>query len=81
MNFGKILLFLQVKHFSMKKILLVLLFLSIIAMVLPSCERRCICTYEDGSEELIYNAYTKKDCRTYEDDLRNLGFNVDCDFK
>ena len=82
MNFGKILLFLQVKHFSMKKILLAFLFLLIIVMVLPSCERRCICTYlDDGTEELIYSAYTKKDCRTYEDDLRNLGFNVDCDFK
>lgn len=66
----------------MKKILFVLLFLAIIAIVFPSCERRCICTYHDsGTEELIYNAYTKKDCRTYEEDLKNLGMNVDCDYK
>lgn len=66
----------------MKKILIVLLWLAIIAIVFPSCERRCICTYlEDGSEELIYNAYTKKDCRTYEEDLHALGMDVDCDFK
>lgn len=66
----------------MKRILLILLIVTVIAMVLPSCERRCICTYNDsGAEELIYNAYTKKDCRTYEEDLNNLGMNVDCDFK
>lgn len=66
----------------MKRILLILLIVTVIALVLPSCERRCICTYNDsGAEELIYNAYTKKDCRTYEEDLNNLGMNVDCDFK
>jgi hypothetical protein len=66
----------------MKKIFIVLLFLAIIAVVFPSCERRCICTYnESGAEELIYNAYTKKDCRTYEENLQTLGMDVDCDFK
>lgn len=66
----------------MKKILLILLLLSVTAMVLPSCQRRCICTYlDDGTEELIYNAYTKKDCRDYEKELNNLGMNVDCNFK
>ena len=66
----------------MKRILLILLTITVIALVLPSCERRCICTYNDsGAEELIYNAYTKKDCRTYEEDLHNLGMNVDCDYK
>lgn len=66
----------------MKKFLLILLIVTTIALVLPSCERRCICTYnESGAEELIGNAYTKKDCRTYEEDFNNLGMNVDCDFK
>lgn len=66
----------------MKRILLFLLFIVMCATVLSSCQRSCICTYlEDGSRELINNAYTKKDCKTYEDDLKNLGLNVDCDFK
>lgn len=74
--------FCKLKYVLMKKILLFLLFLLVIAVVLPSCERRCICTYLDsGAEQLMGNAYTKKDCRAYEDDLNDLGMNVQCDFK
>ena len=66
----------------MKKFLLVIFALSIISIVLSSCERRCICTYlDDGSEVLASTAYTKKDCQDYEDDLKSLGMNVDCDYK
>ena len=79
---GKKLLFLQVKLSFMKKILLILLFFSVIVMFLPSCERRCICTYlEDGTEELISSAYTKKECMDYEDEINALGMNLDCDYK
>lgn len=82
MNFGKILLFLQFKLCLMKRILLVFILLIISATMFCSCERRCICTYlEDGTEELISSAYSKKECMEYEDDLNALGMNMDCDYK
>ena len=80
--FGGILLFLQVKLCLMKKIFLILMLLIISASLFCSCERRCICTYlEDGTRELISSAYTKKECMDYEDQLNDLGMNIDCDYK
>jgi len=57
----------------MKKISLIFLLLSVIMTVFSSCERKCVCkNLEDGSEATIYSAYSKKECREYEDYYNDL---------
>lgn len=74
-------LFLQVKHFFMKKLILVFVLFVFGATMFTSCERHCICTYlDDGTRELISSAYSKKECMEYEDELNALGMNLDCDY-
>lgn len=68
----------------MKKFSVIFLFLSVMVIVLSSCERKCVCkNLEDGSEANIYNAYSKKECRDYEDyynDLYNSNM-FECTYK
>ena len=81
--FVGLLLFLQVKHFLMKKIFSIILSLAVIALVFTSCERRCICKYlDDGTQETIYNAYSKSECNDWEKYLNDdLHMNADCNYK
>ena len=67
----------------MKKLFCIVLIVSAAAIVLSSCERRCICEYEaDGSKEVMYNAYSKKECNEWEDYLTNdLNTKVSCTYK
>lgn len=47
-----------------------------------SCEKRCTCTYDDGTEEIIYNAYSKKECNEWDDYINNeLNTKVSCTYK
>ena len=66
----------------MKKII-VLALLTLTIVGFSSCEKRCICKYlDDGYEEVIYNAYSKKECRDWESYLTNdLNINSSCDYK
>ena len=66
----------------MKKFI-VLSLLTLIVVGFPSCEKRCICTYlDDNVDEIIYNAYSKKECREWEDYLNNdLNINASCNYK
>lgn len=66
----------------MRKVLVSLLVLSIIAMFFASCERKCVCKYnDDGTEVLASGAYTKKECRDYESELNALGMDITCTYK
>lgn len=67
----------------MKKFVCLVLILSTITMVLTSCEKRCVCEYdESGIEEIMYNAYSKKECNEWEDYYSNdLNIKVTCTYK
>ena len=66
----------------MRKVLVSLLVLSFIAALFVSCERKCICKYnDDGTQVLASGAYTKKECRDYESELNALGMNITCNYK
>ena len=67
----------------MKKVLRIILLISIFSVVLCSCERRCICKYLDtGSEEVMYSAYSKKECSDWEEYLTNdLKTKASCEYK
>ena len=72
----------HVKRHLMKRVILIFILLVLSATLFSSCERHCICTYlDDGTQELISSAYSKKECMEYEDDLNALGMNMDCDYK
>lgn len=51
----------------MKKIFGIIILLSIVLIFFTSCEKRCICKYlDDGSEEIVYSAYSKKECNDWD---------------
>lgn len=57
----------------MKKFLAIFLLLSAAAIVFSSCERNCYCkNLEDGTEGIMYGAYSKKDCSDMEDYYNDL---------
>lgn len=50
----------------MKKTIYIIL-LAVVAISCVSCEKQCVCkSLENGSESVIYNAYSKKDCADFE---------------
>ena len=58
----------QVNHFLMKRVFVIFLLLSIIAIIFSSCERNCYCkNLKDGTEGIYYGAYSKKECREAEE--------------
>ena len=60
-----------------------MLFLLTCAVFLTSCEKRCVCKHiDDGSEDIVYSAYSKKECTDWDKYLNeNLGEKVDCTYK
>lgn len=67
---------------KMKRILSVFILLAALVMLLSSCERRCVCTYSDGSQDIIYSAYSKQECREWDTFYsETLGYDVDCVYK
>ncbi|MGN0033368.1 MAG: hypothetical protein ACI358_06295 [Candidatus Limimorpha sp.] len=51
----------------MKKTLYILLSIAAVTVLCTSCEKQCVCkSLENGSESVIYNAYSKKDCADWE---------------
>ena len=68
----------------MKRFLAIFLLISIVAALFTSCERNCYCkNLEDGSEGIMYGAYSKKDCSDMEDYYNDL-YNKDiyeCTYK
>lgn len=68
----------------MKKIIGIILFLAVLAMFFSSCERNCYCkNLEDGTEGIVYGAYSKSECRdmeTFYDNLYNKDI-YDCTYK
>ena len=75
----------QVKHLvkNMKIVLMLLVIAAALALGASSCERRCVCTYlDDGSQDIIYSAYSKKECQewdTYYNETLNI--RVNCEYK
>ncbi len=68
----------------MKRFLAIFLLISVVAVLFLSCERNCYCkNLEDGSEGIMYGAYSKKECRETEDYYNEL-YNKDifeCTYK
>jgi len=68
----------------MKKILGIILSISIVFTVFSSCERNCHCkNLEDGTEGIMYGIYSKKECRDTEEYYNEL-YNKDiyeCTYK
>lgn len=68
----------------MKRFLAIFLLISIVAVMFSSCERNCYCkNLEDSSDGIIYNAYSKKECRETEEYYNEL-YNKDifeCTYK
>jgi hypothetical protein len=67
----------------MKRFFKIVIAAVIVMLFFGSCERRCVCTYlEDGSQEIIYSAYSKKECQEWDDYYNNsLNISVDCTYK
>lgn len=65
----------------MKKTVKLLLSISLISLILFSCEKGCICTnLDNGAAEELYGVYSKKDCEAYTDYYKTISDknNVDC---
>ena len=66
----------------MKKTLKLTLAILGLSAILCSCERRCVCTYDDGSQDIMNNVYSKSECQDMEDFYNNdLNISVDCEYK
>jgi len=68
----------------MKRILVIFLVLSIVAMIFASCERNCYCkNLQDGSEGIVYGVYSRSDCRdtqAYYNEINNKDI-YECTYK
>ena len=68
----------------MKKILVVLLLFSVVAVLFSSCERNCYCKdLSTGEESIYYGTYSRKECRDAEDFLNEMSHDplYECTYK
>lgn len=65
---------LQVNHsLIMKRFLVIILLLSVVAVFFSSCERNCYCKeLRTGEESIYYGTYSKKECREAEEYLNEM---------
>ena len=61
----------------MKKIIKLFLSAVVITIMTSSCEKACICrNIDNGSSDILYGVYTKKDCEAYTEYYKTV-YNVE----